>query len=144
MNPIKQLMQFSAIGLVNTGIDALFYFALTRFFGASPLAASALSFLAGSLNSFLLNKHWTFADPAGGSMMMRQYARFLVVTFTVLSVHQAALLLLHHQLGLPDLFAKAVGIALGVALGFRLNKRWVFGLNRQARKHLIIFSERTI
>ncbi len=141
MNPIKQLLQFSTIGLLNTGIDALSYFALTRFVEATPLTASALSFLVGSLNSFLLNKRWTFADPAGGNLMLRQYAKFFLVTFAVLSVHQAALLLLHHQFGLPDLVAKAAGIVFGMALGFRLNRRWVFGLKQRTRKPLIIFAK---
>jgi putative flippase GtrA len=140
MNPIKQLVSFAGIGVLNSGIDALLYLALTRGFGAAPLTASALSFLAGSLNSFLLNKRITFADPAAGRIMAGQYVKFLCVTGLVLGVHQISLALLHHQLGAPDVFAKAFGMLAGMLLGFRLNRRWVFRLHLAASKNVPIIS----
>ncbi len=138
MNPIKQLMSFAGVGALNSGIDALLYLALTRGLDMAPLTASALSFLAGSLNSFLLNKRFTFADSAAGRAMLGQYAKFLCVTVLVLGAHQMSLLLLHHQLGAPDVFAKAFGMLAGMLLGFRLNRRWVFRLNLPASKSALI------
>lgn len=138
MNPIKQLVSFASVGVLNSGIDALLYLALTRGLGVTPLTASALSFLAGSLNSFLLNKRFTFADPAAGRMMAAQYVKFLCVTGIVLGVHQISLALMHHQLGAPDVFAKAFGMLAGMLLGFRFNRRWVFRLNLAGSKNAFI------
>lgn len=138
MNPIKQLMSFAGVGALNSGIDALLYLALTRGLDMTPLTASALSFLAGSLNSFLLNKRFTFGDRATGRIMLAQYAKFLCVTVLVLGAHQISLLLLHHQLGAPDVFAKAFGMLAGMLLGFRLNRRWVFRLHLAASKNALI------
>jgi len=129
MNPIKQILQFAGVGVVNTGIDLVLYFVFTRLAGMPPLTASLLSFFTGSLNSFLMNKHWTFAHPARGPEMARQYLKSLLVACVVLSVHQISLLALYQQLGLSDILAKVVGVALGMTLGFILNRRWVFRLN---------------
>lgn len=138
MNPIKQLVRFAGVGVLNSGIDAALYLALTRVLDMAPLTASALSFLAGSLNSFLLNKRFTFADTAAGRMMAAQYVKFLCVTILVLGVHQSSLLLLHHHLGTRDVSAKALGMLAGMLLGFRLNRRWVFRLNLATSKSALI------
>jgi len=132
MNPIRQLLHFAGVGVINSLIDAVMYVVLSRGVGLPPLMASALSFFAGSVNSFLLNKHFTFVSACAGREMARQYVKFLGVTVLVLSVHQLNLAVWHHLLGLPDVIAKAVGILSGVMLGFRLNRRWVFGLNLSA------------
>ncbi|MDZ7307326.1 MAG: GtrA family protein [candidate division KSB1 bacterium] len=126
------------MGVLNSLIDALLYLLLTRATDLAPLPASALSFLTGSVNSFLLNKRFTFVDETGGAEMARQYVRFFCVTLLVLGVHQLSLLWWYHLLALPDVFAKACGMAAGVLLGFRLNRNWVFGLKlpMRQRRHL--------
>jgi len=137
MNPIKQIMQFATVGIVNTGIDLVLYFVFTRLLGISPLTASLLSFLTGSLNSFLMNKRWTFVHPARGAEMARQFVKSLLVACFVLGIHQLCLLVLYQQLGCPDLMAKATGVVLGMTFGFILNRRWVFRLNLNLTGHSV-------
>jgi putative flippase GtrA len=123
---LQQFSLFVAIGLINTAIDACLYWVLTRFGSMEPLLASAFSFLAGGLNSFLMNKHWTFSHNARNGDFLAQYVKFVLVSVAVLGLHEISLLVLHYGLGFPDLVAKGNGIAMGVVAGFLLNKHWVF------------------
>ena len=55
----KQAVKFGAVGVLNTALDWMIYFALTHwigFFAAQPVAAKAISYSAGVLNSFFINK----------------------------------------------------------------------------------------
>jgi len=123
---LGQFARFVIVGALNTGVDAGLYILLTRFVGLQPLVASMFSFLAGSVNSFFLNKRWTFGHPATTFEALRQYGKFVMVSTVVMGLHQLSLATLHYGLGLSDLIAKGWGIAAGVVAGFLLNKLWVF------------------
>jgi putative flippase GtrA len=61
---IAQLARFGLVGALNTALDLLvlngllFLFPTTR--TLTILGYTALAYTAGAVNSFLLNKHWTF------------------------------------------------------------------------------------
>ena len=58
-----QFTKFCAIGVINTVIDILIYFLLTRYFDFVAnliFIAKAISYLLATLNSFFLNRSWTF------------------------------------------------------------------------------------
>ena len=122
----RQFGLFIIVGALNTGLDAGLYLTLTRSLGMKPLIASMFSFLAGSVNSFLMNKRWTFGHPSTRVEALRQYGKFFTVSLFVLGLHQLSLLIIHHGLGFSDLPAKGCGILTGVLSGFMLNKYWVF------------------
>jgi putative flippase GtrA len=121
-----QCSKFAIVGLLNTAIDAGLFLILTRLAEIPTLLAGTLSFLAGNLNSFVMNKLWTFDDRARGMAAKWQYTRFAAVSLAVMGVHQACLLVLHDGLGMWDFGAKGAGIVLGFLLGFALNRLWVF------------------
>lgn len=126
---LAQFSFYSVIGVINTGIDAGLYWVLTRYAGVDLLLASMISFVAGTLNSFLMNKKLTFGDATARKMdLLRQYGRFLMVSSAVMVLHQINLVVFHYGLGLPDLAAKFLGIGTGVVVGYVLNKYWVFNL----------------
>ncbi len=122
----RQAFRFLLVGGLNTAVDAGIFLLLTQFAGWEPLPASTASFLAGSLNSFSLNRQWTFRDQAFRSDAIGQYIKFMVVSAIVLAWHQGMLLLLHHGLAIDAMLAKLCGIGAGTAIGFVLNKYWVF------------------
>jgi putative flippase GtrA len=125
---IVQFSFFAVVGAINTGVDAGLYWVLTRHAGVEILLASTLSFVAGTVNSFLMNRTLTFGSTSGRLEAVRQYGRFLIASSLVLALHQINLLTLHYGFGLPDLAAKFIGIGAGVVLGFLLNRHWVFRL----------------
>ncbi|MFQ5629581.1 MAG: GtrA family protein, partial [bacterium] len=112
--------------VLNSGVDLVLFLAFTRIFAFAPLAASVLSFAAGTFNSFFLNKIFTFNNSADGIMITRQCFRFILVSICVLLVHQSSIIVFHHDMGASDFIAKLFGIGVGVFVGFSLNKFWVF------------------
>ncbi len=133
--------KFVSVGVVNTVIDAFVFLMLVHLVDVPVLAASSISFLLGSLNSFCMNKYWTFGEHTFGAQTTRQYVKFLMVSAAVLSLHQICLVSLHLGLGAPEIVAKTSGILLGTTLSFALSKWWVFVERRSSEG---FFSVKTI
>lgn len=59
-----QIMRFGIVGLLNTGIDILIYNVLVWFFPTQNVSVlfllNSIAYILGSLNSFIMNKYWTF------------------------------------------------------------------------------------
>jgi putative flippase GtrA len=114
---------FGAIGMVNTVIDFLAFWALLDVMPA--LLANVLSFSLGAANSFVLNTVFTFHDRRAESRLSpRRALRFAGVTLGCLALSSGTLLLLLHVL--PVLCAKGVSILATFAAGYILNDRFVF------------------
>jgi len=121
-----QFIRFSVVGLINTLIDFLVYFGLTRaisWFGEYYLAANALSFVAASTNSFFLNKNWTFGNQKKDR---GQYFKFIAVVAFTLLLSEVVLFFLVNRLGIYDLFAKILVLIVSVVSNFFLSKFMVF------------------
>jgi putative flippase GtrA len=126
MQLTAEFIRFCIVGVANTGIDLGLFALLTRLVGLDPLVANLFSFTTGAANSFLLNKYWTFGVGGGGREMATQATKFAVITLLVLLIHEGLLLLLHKQIGWPDLPVKVLAIGVGVVVGFVGNKLWTF------------------
>ena len=56
----KQLASYSTIGFISLAIDAMVYIVLSEIFLVSKSLSKIISFIIGSINSFLGNKMLTF------------------------------------------------------------------------------------
>ena len=57
---LRQLSFYSLFGIISLAIDFIIYILLTEFLFLSASISKILSFIAGSVNSFILNKNFTF------------------------------------------------------------------------------------
>ena len=114
---------FGAIGVLNTLIDFLVFWALLDLM--PPLLANVVSFSVGAINSFVLNTVVTFRDrKANPRLSPRRALGFASVTLGCLALSSGTLFLLLHVL--PVLYAKAVSTIATFAAGYILNDRLVF------------------
>ena len=58
-----QFVKFGIVGMSNTLLAFVVYTVLLKVFGVWYIAASAIGFVVGAVNGFLLNRRWTFAGP---------------------------------------------------------------------------------
>lgn len=74
-NPVfRQFAVFCVIGVVNTAISfVVFYICISL--GAPQSVANLLSFVAGAVNSFLMNSRFTFQAP----LRLARFVRFLAL-----------------------------------------------------------------
>src|SRR3979409_1777703 len=88
---LMQLVKFGAVGVSNTLLTFLVYTLLLKVFGVWYLAASAIGFLVGAVNGFLLNRRWTFKEHVGDALTP---VRWGIVQGCGLGLNEALLYLL--------------------------------------------------
>ncbi|WP_055106492.1 GtrA family protein [Paenibacillus ihumii] len=125
-----QFLKFNMVGLVNTAIDFML-FSLLLFLGAATFGAQVISYAAGTLNSYVMNKRFTFYDQAGeqdGRSIFRfgQFIRFAALNGAVLVLSLIMLFVLVSVAGFPPLASKAIVTAGTVCLNFVGSRQWVF------------------
>jgi len=136
----RQVLRFGLVGGLNTLVDLLILNGLLWLFPTTSslmlLAYNALAYSLGAVNSFLLNKYWTFGRRQ--KTTRRELVRFTLTTLGGIgwsnSILWLASTVLHPFLVNPTVWANASkvlaigGTALISYLGMRL---WVFVSNAQ-------------
>ncbi len=122
----KEALKFTAVGVINTLLDATVYIFLTRFFGMgpTPVAAKFFSFMSGTITSLFLNRSWTFGIRSG--ITMREIARFYITVSANLVLNLSLMYFFVHGLLLYDLAALALTTVLTFTFSFAVSKWWVF------------------
>lgn len=132
---ILQFSKFAAVGIINTGLDFLIYASLTRifiFWESHKVLATSIAFFIANLNSYILNKYWTFQNKEKKHHI--QYTKFLSISLIGLGLTDLIFSLALH-FNLYDLLAKLTPIPLVLLWNFIANKYWTF--HRQKPENLV-------
>lgn len=116
-----QFIKFNLVGIVNTLVDFSVFTVLT-FFGMYYMAAQVISYSCGVVNSFIMNKYWTFGDkstPHGYEVF-----KFIAVNGVSLAVSLSILYPLKPILGVIS--AKVIATLFSMMINFVGSKLWVF------------------
>jgi putative flippase GtrA len=117
-----QLLKFGLVGasgyLINLGV-----FALVSGFGVHHLAAAVCAFCVAVTNNFLWNRYWTFGPGEGPAHF--QAARFFAVSVASLGLNLIVLQALV-SVGMGDLTAQAIAVAVAMPFNFLGNRLWTF------------------
>ena len=119
-----QLVKFSLVGVLNTAIQYVVFLVLYRYAGVHYLAASFIGYCAGLLNSYLLNRSWTFHARGGKGSL--EFVKFTLVNIVSVSVNVGSLAYLVSNVHLSPEFGQALAIVLSTAVNFTGNKLWTF------------------
>jgi putative flippase GtrA len=118
-----QLARFCVVGVSGYAVNLAVYSALVLA-GVPYLAAAVCSFVVAVTNNYTWNRLWTFRDRRG--RLFLQGARFLAVSVAGLGLNLIFLQVLV-VLGLGEIPAQALAIALVTPWSFAANKLWSFG-----------------
>jgi putative flippase GtrA len=127
---IVQFMKFATVGVSNTLITFAVYTLLLKGFDVWYLAASAIGFIAGAVNGFLLNRRWTFRGHVGDALTP---VRWFVVQGCGLALNEGLLYLYVDELGLGKLLGQALAIAAVTVTTFLVNRAWTFRMSGPVR-----------
>ncbi len=119
---IGQIVRFGMVGVLNTLIS-LVLFKLAVDVGIWYPAASGGAFIIGAVNSYTLNRLWTFR--AGASSKSR-FARYVIVQLLGLGANLLVLTVLVEGAGLTRLASQALALVCASTLMFVLNRQWAF------------------
>lgn len=116
----NQAIRFATVGVSNTVIDFVVFMLLQSVTGV--VAAQFIGYGAGTLNSYLWNRRWTFAR--GKGFDFSEMIRFLLVNITVAIITAIAISLV--PVSIPVWIAKVAVTILGLAINYTVSKLWVF------------------
>src|SRR5260370_740742 len=120
---LTQFVKFGMVGVCNTLLTFAVYTLLLKVFGVWSLAASAIGFGAGTVNSFLLNRSWTFRGHVGDALTP---VRWAIVQGCGLGINLGLLYVFVHDAGLDKLLAQVFATAVVTISTFFANRAWTF------------------
>lgn len=138
---LGQLLRFSAVGAIGFAIDAAVLVALLRWTALDPYAARMISFSTSAVNTWWMNRAFTFAVHRRTHSAPGELARFLTVAGLAGAVNYAAYAVAISRLGtapLAAVVAVAIGSLAGLAVNFNGARLLVFvGTGHASRRQRI-------
>ncbi|HUW65905.1 MAG TPA: GtrA family protein [Spirochaetia bacterium] len=122
----KSLLRFMIVGSINTGIDFLLFVFLMRVVGVNYLIAQTASYAFGVMNSFIMNKAWTFGNTMPAESIPKQFVQFLTLNILSLLISLVGLKTLTGYLGVNILLAKMMVTVITWSVRYIGYKYWVF------------------
>ncbi len=118
----NRFIRFCIVGAINTGIDVAVFSLLFYGLDINLLVANSFGFVAAVINSYLLNKIWTFED--GSAHSAQRIALFLLIALGGLGISNLVVYLLAGSFG--AIFAKLLAIVAVLVWNFGLTRKFVF------------------
>jgi len=120
---VRQFVKYGVVGASNTVLTFIVYTVLVTL-GVLYLVAVVIGYAVGSLNSYILNRHWTFrardiAHTTAGT-------RFAVVQVAAIGANVLLLWVFVHHLGIAKIPAQAILTIPVLAVTFFVNRYWSF------------------
>ena len=120
---IKQLIKYGLVGISNTLITLAVIFIFMKLLNFSYIISNAVGFLFGFINSFILNKIWTFKSKKSVGRESLLY----IMIFAVCYILQLILLIvLKEKLHVKPEYAQIIAILFYSMLNFSGNKYITF------------------
>lgn len=117
------------VGCINTGVDFL-VFTLLNTLGAHYILCQFAGYSMGVLNSFILNKLWTFENSGGQFNTAMQLGKFICANLVTLGISMLGLAWLRDAGGVDVLTAKVLVTAFIQAVNYMAYKYFVFKRQR--------------
>jgi putative flippase GtrA len=124
---LVQFVKFGVVGVSNTLLAFTIYTVLLKGFGVWYLAASAIGFVVGAVNGFLLNRRWTFAGHVGDALTP---VRWGIVQGCGLALNEGLLYLFVDDAGIEKLLSQAFATGIVTVITFLVNRAWTFRMHR--------------
>ncbi|MBC8585065.1 GtrA family protein [Youxingia wuxianensis] len=121
---VKRIMKFGITGVANTLIDIGVYSLLALVLEANVFFSQCCGFLAGMLNSYLVNRSWTFKS--NHRFFSLQLVKFVITNLIVLALSLLLLKIFIDFFLWGKFLAKLAATAITLVVNFLINRLWVF------------------
>jgi len=122
MSTATEILRFGAVGLGSNALLYLLYLAATAV-GIEPKVAMSLLYVVGVLQTFVLNKQWTFRHEGH---VRRTAIRYWVAYAALYLANVVLLIVFVDMAGLDHRIVQGVLILVFGLVLFALQKYWVF------------------
>lgn len=126
---LVKIIKFGITGGLNTAVDVVVYFILFKAFAISKFVAQPIGYIAGTLNSYIINRKWTFNTQS--NFFSRVFIKFLIVNLIALTVGQIVLWICSDIFslkgtGIKDALSKLIVVFFTISINFTGSRLWVF------------------
>ena len=128
----NSFVRFAIVGCSNTILDFTVFTILREMFGVYYLWCQAAGYTFGTLNSFFLNKKWTFESKTSSFQTSMQFGKFIFVNLVSLGVSLIGLRLLSGHWHINVYIAKVAVTAISQLVNYSSYRFWVFGNSHSA------------
>ncbi len=122
---VWQFAKYGVVGATNTALTFVTYTVAAVLLGVPYLVALIVGYIPGAINSYLLNRHWTFE--AKHLPHSRSGSRFAIVQVCAIAANLVLLYVMVHVLHVEKIAAQAILTVPVVAITFFINRAWTFG-----------------
>ncbi|MGI6587028.1 MAG: GtrA family protein [Gracilibacteraceae bacterium] len=119
------MLRFSAVGVVNTMVDASVFTVIVNLTSWPSYAAQCAGYAAGMFNSFIMNRIWTFRRFDAGSIT-GEALRFFAVNAFSMAASSAAMWLFTDVFKISAFLSKAGILLLTQIINYVGYRFWVF------------------
>lgn len=123
-----QLVKFGLVGIANTLIDFGIFVLLHGYLQVFYALAQVVSYSCGMVNSYFLNKFWTFQSRK--AIQLSEVVKFVVVNILSLGVSLVLLYLVRGRGNWGVVESKILATSGSLLVNFVGNKFWVFAENK--------------
>ena len=127
---MEQLLRFGFVGIASNGVLYVFYLAMTNQ-AIDHKVAMTIAYVLGVIQTFVLNKKWSFEDKGSGP---KSFLRYVWVYVLIYVFGLSFLAILVDVIGFPHQIVQGINIIVCGVLSFALQKYWVFNQPVLARK----------
>jgi len=125
INKYKVVLKFGIVGVINTAVDFII-FSLLSVLGVHYTISQIAGYSGGTLNSFILNKFWTFEAGENKKKSTQEILQFVLVNMLSLVITEVGLSVLINNFSFNIYIAKICVIVLAQAVNYFSYKFWVF------------------
>lgn len=120
-----KVIRFGMVGVVNTVIDLVLFSLLVQGAALAVVPANILSYGTGIVNSFLMNRAWTFSDRSRGKALLKSFSLF--VGINLLGLALSTLLVLLFSQVMDPILAKVTSVPLVFVWNYLASRHLAFG-----------------
>ncbi|KZL93990.1 GtrA family protein [Clostridium magnum] len=122
----KTFIHFLIVGFINTGVDFVTFSILFSFFHIDKLICQVFGYSVGIVNSFIMNKIFTFKEKDIECSIVIQSVRFISVNVVSLGISIIALGILNYNLCINVYMSKLIITVIAQGINYFGYKLWVF------------------
>jgi len=127
---IREIARFAVVGLINTGIDLAVFSIAFYWLGLNLIVANTIAYSVATINSYLMNKYWTFAGQSAPEVSTSEFTRFVLFNLGGLVLSNLAVFIFAKFV--PPIVAKLGAVGITFVWNYLTIRRFVFHKNENA------------
>lgn len=121
---ILEIARFGVVGLINTGIDLALFSIAFYWLGLPLLVSNTLAYCLATINSYVMNKYWTFAGRGSPQVSKKEFTRFFL--FNVVGLLLSNLAVWTFARFVAPIVAKLLAVGVTFVWNYLTIRRFVF------------------